>query len=78
MTHVYPSSISRKQFAIIWPILESVRKKTKLLIYMMFFVEHCMFKKWMPMAYDASRFGACAMNILEYGAKLQTIKLPAY
>ena len=38
MPHVYSSSISRKQFAIISPILEAVRKKTKLLIYMMFFV----------------------------------------
>ena len=29
MSQSYPSSISRQQFAIISPILESVRKKTK-------------------------------------------------
>ena len=44
MSHSYPSDISRKQFALVLPILESARRRTKPRtgICMMFSVGCCM------------------------------------
>ena len=53
MAHCYPSDLSRDQFSIMEPLLESVRKKTKprtVDLYAVFCeVLYCS-QKWLPMA----------------------------
>lgn len=76
--HNDPSDISREQYELIREESEDARRKTKQLIYTMYFVRYCMWKK---VEYNVVCYllifqnGSCVITISKYGRQRMIKKM---